>query len=307
MDMTIARSLWLPVIFGGLVSAQGATCYNAFGTALIYDVEACDLSVSGTAGSHSACCNVPKQDVCLSSGLCLATWATGRDTMLWVGGCTDPTWQDPACWNHCVVGDAGDQATGYSLTSCSNNTWCCDGHFNYQANEGSQGDCCQKAFTLSEGIGTAVRQITTNAGTTTRSSTGSSAASPTSPNPTTNGGNGPAATCVPNSSAGAASSTGDGSNSKTVAIVGGVLGAVLAASLVAVGVLAFSNWRLRRQIHGAAVAGTATTSTGGYDESKPSPPIRHGWPGIPHTATELSATDRTPELDASHRGALRAR
>ncbi|KAM7202653.1 hypothetical protein V8F33_002579 [Rhypophila sp. PSN 637] len=304
MDIAIARSLWLPAIFAGLVSAQGATCYNAFGTAIIYDVEACDLSVSGTAGSHSACCNVPKQDVCLSSGLCLATWATGRDTMLWVGGCTDPTWQDPACWNHCVA-DAGDNATGYSLTSCSNNTWCCDGHFNYQADEGGQGDCCQKAFTLSEGIGTAVRQITTNARTTTRSSTGSSAATPTSPNPTSNGGNGPAATCVPNSSAGVAS--GDGSDSKTVAIVGGVLGAVLAASLVAVGVLAFSNWRLRRQIHGAAVAGTATTSTGGYDESKSSPPIRHGWPGIPHTATELSATDRTPELDASHRGDLRAR
>lgn len=193
---------------------------------------------------------------------------------------------------------AGDKATSYSLMACSNSTWCCAGHFNFQEAEGSRDDCCKRAFTLSEDIGTVVRQLTGTTKPTRTSSSGSSTATPT----TSNNGNGPAATCGPNSSIGASASTEGGSDSKMVAIVGGVLGALLAASLVAVAVLGLSNWKLRKQLReGIAAAGTATTSTGGYHDAKSSPVMHHGWPGIPHTATELSATDRTPELDASQR------
>ncbi|KAM7186748.1 hypothetical protein V8F20_011259, partial [Naviculisporaceae sp. PSN 640] len=229
-----------------------ATCYNSFGTAIPFDIEACDLSATGQAGSHSACCNAPNKDACLSSGLCLASWSTGSDQMLWIGGCTDSTWQDPACSRLCV---AGDGATSYSLMACSNSTWCCAGHFNFQEADGNRDDCCKRAFTLSENIGTVVRQFT---GTTRPTSTSSSGLSTATPTPTDSG-NGPAATCAPNSSIGASASTEGGSDSKMVAIVGGVLGALLAASLVAVAVLGLSNWKLRKQIReGTAAAATAT-------------------------------------------------
>ena len=66
------------------------------------DASLCDTLAKGTSGSHSACCCTGNKDACLSTGLCLALWGYGGDGLLWVSGCTDPTWQNPACPRFCV-------------------------------------------------------------------------------------------------------------------------------------------------------------------------------------------------------------
>lgn len=60
----------------------------------------CNSNVTGTANSHSACCDESKQEACLSSGLCYATQRSDNNTF-WAEGCTDPMGRDPTCPSYC--------------------------------------------------------------------------------------------------------------------------------------------------------------------------------------------------------------
>lgn len=82
---------------------SAASCYDMNGNILdSAAMSLCNPSATGKTDSHSACCNTVNHDACLSTGVCLASWSSGSDSMFWVGGCTDSTWQDPACARYCV-------------------------------------------------------------------------------------------------------------------------------------------------------------------------------------------------------------
>ena len=108
----------LPILF--LLLAIGRVsgalqCYTVDGKASTdTTIVACDSSVTGQTGSHTSCCNKATGDACLSTGLCLGTAAKTADALLWINGCTDPTWRDPACPQYC---NPPTNATSWSPSS----------------------------------------------------------------------------------------------------------------------------------------------------------------------------------------------
>jgi hypothetical protein len=57
-------------------------------------------STGAAVGQHTSCC--APGDICLTNGLCQSQGDNNRKANLfWRNGCTDPTWNDPACPKHC--------------------------------------------------------------------------------------------------------------------------------------------------------------------------------------------------------------
>ncbi|KAF2122043.1 hypothetical protein BDV96DRAFT_136726 [Lophiotrema nucula] len=77
-------------------------------------------------GQHSSCCRIG--DACMTNGLCLAP-SNKRDgwNYYWRDGCTDSTFQDPACPNYCrdvpYPGPRGMNALAHWCLG--NRQWCC--------------------------------------------------------------------------------------------------------------------------------------------------------------------------------------
>ncbi|KAK4031312.1 hypothetical protein C8A01DRAFT_21449 [Parachaetomium inaequale] len=225
------------------------TCYGMNGDAAGSDAGLCNPSAKGTAGSHSACCSIGNGDTCLSTGLCLSSWSSGADGLLWASGCTDPTWQDPSCANFCVAGGRTDAA--YALLACSNTTWCCSSDWEYRKFVGDKTECCKNSLTLpASGVGSVVRELGSatknnpNPSTTKADSSSAAGAS------TTTG----TANCSADSGSSSSGDAGTSGTSKmAAAIVAGVLGTALLASLVSIIVLVLSNRKLRRQLQTSQV------------------------------------------------------
>ena len=69
---------------------------SASGQKLCYNLsrnEALQIIPCNDTAAISACCNLDHGDTCLSNGLCIAS----EDGGLWIDGCTDPAFADPAC------------------------------------------------------------------------------------------------------------------------------------------------------------------------------------------------------------------
>ncbi|KAK6356987.1 hypothetical protein TWF718_001320 [Orbilia javanica] len=92
-------------------------------------------------GQHSMCCAIANRgssaDICLSNGLCSGATADGEGRALWREGCTDPTWEDPACLKICLK--KGSKYDWFSsdapITLCQDGTVCCGGKV-------TGGKCC---------------------------------------------------------------------------------------------------------------------------------------------------------------------
>jgi hypothetical protein len=56
-------------------------------------------------GGHTACCD--PDDECLTNGLCRDPAANEVQNFVWFFGCTDMTFQDPACGNYCDKANRG--------------------------------------------------------------------------------------------------------------------------------------------------------------------------------------------------------
>ncbi|KAF7529950.1 hypothetical protein G7054_g9721 [Neopestalotiopsis clavispora] len=101
---------------------MSATCYYASGGGASTDGDTY-IPCNTTAveqGGHSACC--APGDMCFTNGLCKA--GEGQWNWNWRIGCTDPTFQDPACPIYCRGIESDDQA--HLVFQCSDNdTWCC--------------------------------------------------------------------------------------------------------------------------------------------------------------------------------------
>lgn len=200
----------------------------------------CNAAATGQAGSHAACCDESKQEACLATGVCFATQRSDNNTF-WAEGCTDPTGLDPACPQYCgtaspYVAAAPVQAT-YTVLACGGSAWCCC--FDSFGKSCNKTDCCtQKNFTLARGLGAVVRQFTTSPAS---SNSSSSAPSPSGSGWSSGDGNG-------NGNGNGNGSRFDRGQRLVTAIVAGVLGALLLASLVAFG-FSYSRARhLRRQV-----------------------------------------------------------
>ncbi|KAF3085637.1 hypothetical protein TWF569_008367 [Orbilia oligospora] len=93
-------------------------------------------------GQHSMCCAIANRgssaDICLSNGLCSGATADGESRALWREGCTDPTWEDPACLKICLK--KGSKYDWFSsdapITLCQDGTVCCGGKV-------TGGKCCE--------------------------------------------------------------------------------------------------------------------------------------------------------------------
>jgi hypothetical protein len=87
-----------------LAAAQQALCYGLDGTKLDSSYAPCS-----PGAKHSGCCAINRPagaaDICLDSGLCMATSGVFMGT-IWQDGCTDPTGQDPGCPKLCPDGEA---------------------------------------------------------------------------------------------------------------------------------------------------------------------------------------------------------
>ncbi|KAI0473696.1 hypothetical protein GGR56DRAFT_546024 [Xylariaceae sp. FL0804] len=244
----LASGLSLPVLLVGLcfvLRVSAVTCYHLDGSNGGASDAPCDSNATGEAGSHSACCDVANSDACLSSGLCLNTAATGPSHVLWSTGCTDETFQDPACPKWCL--NMGmDNA---HLAACNSTHWCCEA----DENEVSLQECCDSAFDSSESIGTVVAQLVAGTGAVvlpTASASSSAAQSET--------------TTTSSSSTGLTAHTAatpPSTSMPTGAIAGLVVeGVVLAATIVALGFIAWRNRSLRKKIKAAEEAGAAAAA-----------------------------------------------
>ncbi|CAK7201699.1 hypothetical protein SEUCBS139899_004408 [Sporothrix eucalyptigena] len=195
----------------------------------------CNAAATGQAGSHAACCDESKQEACLATGICFATQRSDNNTF-WAEGCTDPTGLDPSCPQYCGTASqfvAAPIQSTYTVLPCGGSAWCCC--FDSFGKSCNKTDCCSRSnFTLAHGLGAVVRQFTANANADAPSNGSSSGPGSNQGPPFGDFGNG--------------SRFPDRNQRLVTAIVAGVLGALLLASLVAFG-FSYSRARhLRRQV-----------------------------------------------------------
>ena len=105
-----------PIIYHA--QASGTSCYAKGGELASSDT---GFAPCRPEKAQTHCCDYGQ--TCVSNGLCFVSW----DSSLNTGSCTDPTWQDEACFQLCD--------TFATLFRCSNNDWCC-------ANGGNTTSCC---------------------------------------------------------------------------------------------------------------------------------------------------------------------
>jgi hypothetical protein len=73
-------------------------CFYKSGNPALTKAAPCNLTAVAE-GKNTACC--ASDELCMSNGLCRNATSTPKTNSYWRGGCTDPTFQDPACPNYC--------------------------------------------------------------------------------------------------------------------------------------------------------------------------------------------------------------
>ncbi|KAK4218896.1 hypothetical protein QBC37DRAFT_478619 [Rhypophila decipiens] len=256
------------------LAADPPRCYSTAGN-LIKDknVVPCNpnATASGEPGSHSSCCNQQMGDVCLSTGLCLNTGSKGPSGLLWLNGCTDPTWRDRACPQYCnpPVGSTRD-VWNPTLRACTAKSWCCAGYYD------SDEDCCANDFNMtSRGAGRIERIMIPDDALV--SETSSVAIIPTSTPSDLPGNNNDPSSCSTDSNANTdnkneqngSSTAGNGNpttTTTTAAITGGILGTLLLAALIALVLIFLQNRKLRRSLAAAEEARKPTAASANGDD-----------------------------------------
>ncbi|ORY09636.1 hypothetical protein BCR34DRAFT_602641 [Clohesyomyces aquaticus] len=128
MSFTTIRSLPLPLISILLLSALAAAqqCYSPSGQTLDSTYTTCKPK-SGV--QHSGCC--ASTDICLDSGLCMATNGVYMGT-LFQRGCTDPTGQGAGCAKLCP---STPSVASWNIQTCDYGSYCCRASSDHQ-------NCC---------------------------------------------------------------------------------------------------------------------------------------------------------------------
>ncbi|KAF7958391.1 hypothetical protein EAE96_001940 [Botrytis aclada] len=113
-------SFSLPLLVSAATTDTPTTCYVINGQHNANAGYRCDNSTTG----HSSCCAAGA--ICFSNGVCQQANGDVQDYLR--VGCTDPTWQDPACLNQCNMyarsSTAGIRFCNGAITSTTE--YCCD-------------------------------------------------------------------------------------------------------------------------------------------------------------------------------------
>ncbi|KAF3052634.1 hypothetical protein E8E11_011105 [Didymella keratinophila] len=226
----LSRSFLVPFVYAtSLAAAASQKCYGLTGTPLDDTFAPCNPTAK-----HSGCCATNKAsgaDICLDSGLCMATQNEYMGT-IWQPGCTDSTGKATECPQLCpgIKNDfAGlDPVSAWNVQTCDFGTYCCRA-INDRRN------CCNN--------GTAPRFTTTSIGALhlQTSSTVSSPSSTTSSAAST-------ATGSPSDLEEATLTTNADvckSEKHKTAVVSGVLGGILGSAVV--GLLCLAYWMWKRE------------------------------------------------------------
>ncbi|KAK4159927.1 hypothetical protein QBC43DRAFT_326350 [Cladorrhinum sp. PSN259] len=237
------KSIPLIILISNYALAEPPQCYYITSKPVPKDsgIVPCDPSATGTdtgllpGGSgttHSSCCNQEKGDVCLSTGLCLNTSGKTPNNLLWINGCTDPTWRDPACPQYCnpAPNSTGHPNAYFRLKFCSDTTFCCPGAYG-----NNEAECCRNSFTLERTVGTFVRVL----GSSTTSSTSQGTVGPSGSSTSEPIGDG-------NDGKGGEGGGGGGTNVTAAAVTGGVLGSLLLGVSAALVVVLIQKRRLQK-------------------------------------------------------------
>ncbi|RDW73200.1 hypothetical protein BP6252_07107 [Coleophoma cylindrospora] len=238
----MARRVWtttclfvLATGFAAVASAQdaGTQCYVLDGAASS-DYYRCNNETSG----HSSCCQVG--NTCYSNGVCQGYNGAVLDYLR--EGCTDPSWQDPACLDVCVQyansSSAGVRYCGSSILEATN--YCCD--------TGTQGvgsfACCNTAsnlFTLAKATVVATMLSTAQVSYPPASTTSSSSSSTATSSTTSTSSSGSTSTSVTPSQTSSPSSKSSNNGTAIGAGVGVPVGVLLALGI------GFFFWRRNRK------------------------------------------------------------
>ncbi|KAH9220598.1 hypothetical protein DL95DRAFT_479270 [Leptodontidium sp. 2 PMI_412] len=264
--------LLAPVIYAQDASTK---CYVINGTATDNSGFRCDNSTTG----NSACC--AQGATCYSNGLCRQDNGPFVDYLR--VGCTDPTWEDPACLNQCAAfangSTAGVRFCNGDITDTT--SYCCD--------DGSQGigsfHCCDgptSIFRISPAA-TILAQMPLSQLTT--SITSSSSTSQTSISTTTIISSSVSSTSsseATSTSASPPSPSSNGGGSSNGTAIGTGVGVPVA--VIALGLVGYLFWRRRRnakrrrnqtielQNNGSGAGGGAGMS--GYHDNHTLPPVQ---------------------------------
>ncbi|KAJ8117419.1 hypothetical protein OPT61_g1371 [Boeremia exigua] len=100
------------------------SCYNTVGRNGTWDGEVhvpCNMTAV-EAGGHSTCCRIG--DLCLTNGLCMHKEDVDKKNWYWRTGCTDESWEDPACPKWCDKIEP-NRNTGLVMNCLKEESWCC--------------------------------------------------------------------------------------------------------------------------------------------------------------------------------------
>ncbi|KAL3425361.1 hypothetical protein PVAG01_02152 [Phlyctema vagabunda] len=253
-----ATTAWLAAsvaaLFIALVSSQnaGTQCYVLDGTAR-RGFYRCNNETAG----HTTCCDLG--DTCYSNGVCAGPNNGIMDYQR--KGCTDPTWQDPACLNQCQpyanFSTAGIRWCGSSIESTTD--YCCDpggsgiGSFACCRNQSLLFELSPVASSIATIESTAVvsyppASSTSGASTSSSSSTGTAAATTTS------------ASSTPTNTA-----SGGGESSTNGAAIGAGVGVPVAVILAAA--IGFFFWRRKKAAKTSQPYELQNGEQGGYTQA----------------------------------------
>lgn len=93
-----------------------AACFNTVGRETTWDGNVhvpCNMTAV-EAGGHSTCCAIG--DLCLTNGLCMHKGDVDKKNWYWRTGCTDKSWEDPACPKYCAA--IGEPMQPFSIRVC---------------------------------------------------------------------------------------------------------------------------------------------------------------------------------------------
>ncbi|CZR54969.1 uncharacterized protein PAC_04854 [Phialocephala subalpina] len=247
-------SLQILLSFPFITSLVSATCYLPDGT-LAPGAYRCNNATSG----HSTCCEIGS--VCWSNGVCQKV---SNGVIDWIRlGCTDPTWNDPACLHACM--SITQNALGVRpCDGIGGTNYCCD----LTPNDPGDLSCCSTSAQLFsvpaatiEATVPAQKVIATSADISSLSSTASASTTmSTSATPTSN-----TASATSTSTSAAATSTNSGSSGLSTGAQAGI-GVGVAAVAIGAGALGFLFWWRRRRNSNTYKPTSNNSSENGYGD-----------------------------------------
>ncbi|KAG8166477.1 hypothetical protein KVR01_002166 [Diaporthe batatas] len=260
-------ALAIPTIATALLTLSArvqAACYNVDGSEQNdQSFTACDPG----AGVSACCANNKgsRSDLCLSSGLCYAQDGNFRG-LLYMNGCTDESGSASECPHFCpdqtTNFNGGSPVKSWNVLQCNKGVFCC------RMTSDTENCCSNSSALVTSDIGTLL--VAATATTTISAATGAATTTSAAGTAQASDGDGATSTLTLPSSSSAPSSESEACPRDNTAVVGGAVGGVLGAALLAsLGALMFVVKRRKDD-------SPASPQYPAYPQSSAYPPV-HGY------------------------------